>query len=225
MKRNLIISCEHAGNLLPEKYKSLFVGADEIVNSHRGWDPGAIEIASSLAQNLNAPIFSMVTSRLVIEMNRSTDSHELFSDYTRQLPDSEKIVLLNEFYFPYRDSIVRAISAMDKPVAHLSIHSFTSVLNDIEREVDIGLLFDPSREKELEFCNTLQQSLQKLLPKFRIRFNEPYLGTDDGFTTTLRKKYPENEYLGIEIEVNQKFYGTIQLKEIVTSLSESLRIN
>ncbi|MEO8932838.1 MAG: N-formylglutamate amidohydrolase, partial [Xanthomarina sp.] len=36
------------------------------------------------------------------------------------------------------------------------------------------------------------------------RFNYPYLGKADGFTSYLRKQFPKN-YLGIEIEVNQKF--------------------
>jgi hypothetical protein len=49
------------------------------------------------------------------------------------------------------------------------------------------------------------------LPGFQIRFNDPYKGTDDGFTTWLRKKYNDSEYIGIEIEVNQKFATNLAL--------------
>jgi hypothetical protein len=49
-----------------------------------------------------------------------------------------------------------------------------------------------------------------------VRFNYPYLGKADGFTTFMRKQFPKN-YIGIEIEVNQKFAANniieIKLKE------------
>jgi hypothetical protein len=35
--------------------------------------------------------------------------------------------------------------------------------------------------------------------------NYPYQGKADGFTTTLRRKWPADSYVGIEIEVNQKW--------------------
>jgi hypothetical protein len=35
--------------------------------------------------------------------------------------------------------------------------------------------------------------------------NYPYQGKADGFTTTLRRQWPGDSYVGIEIEVNQKW--------------------
>jgi len=35
--------------------------------------------------------------------------------------------------------------------------------------------------------------------------NRPYLGSSDGHTTSLRKEFGGESYLGIEIEVNQKY--------------------
>ena len=55
-----------------------------------------------------------------------------------------------------------------------------------------------------------------------IKFNEPYKGTDDGFTTYLRTKFSDDEYLGIEIEVNQKYLGTEQWEMIAMGLKEVL---
>ena len=37
-----------------------------------------------------------------------------------------------------------------------------------------------------------------------MRYNYPYLGKADGFTTYLRKQF-QTHYLGIEIEINQKY--------------------
>lgn len=38
--------------------------------------------------------------------------------------------------------------------------------------------------------------------------NAPYKGVMDGFSTHLREKYNDEEYSGIEIEVNQRFART-----------------
>jgi predicted N-formylglutamate amidohydrolase len=109
-----------------------------------------------------------------------------------------------------------------KPVVHLSIHTFTPVLNGDERSVDIGVLFDPNRKSEYEFCHLFVDCLEQVLPHFKILFNEPYKGTDDGFTTYLRTKFPDEEYLGIEIEVNQKYLGTEKWEIIAAGLRDVL---
>ncbi len=36
--------------------------------------------------------------------------------------------------------------------------------------------------------------------------NEPYAGADDGLTTSLRGRFAPRQYLGIEIEINNRFF-------------------
>lgn len=192
------------------------------MNSHRGWDPGALEVATFLSQQVDAPLYEMSVTRLLIEMNRSLDSDELLSEYSCGLPDVEKKSILQEFYLPYRSSIEDAIIRIDKPVLHLSIHSFTPVLNDVVREVDIGLLFDPARSNEVLICHRLKKSLEEQLPGLAIRFNEPYKGTDDGLTTFLRSRFDTDSYSGIEIEINQKFVNSDTFMTIQTELSKAI---
>jgi predicted N-formylglutamate amidohydrolase len=205
MNQQLIITCEHAGNEVPEEYQLLFLGHTEILDSHRGWDPGAWSLASCLAKRLNAPLFGCLTTRLLIEANRSPDHEQLFSEFTLPLAASEKEKLIQRFYKPYRERVQATIEKSNKPLIHLSIHSFTPIWNNLERKTDIGILFDPDRNSELIFSQKFQALLFIHLPDLQIHFNEPYKGTDDGFTTWLRKKYKSADYTGIEIEVNQKF--------------------
>ncbi len=205
MNHQLIVTCEHAGNEVPEEYRGLFLGHQEILASHRGWDPGAWPLASALAKRLNAPLFGCLTSRLLIEANRSIDHEQLFSEFTSRLPSHEKEKLIQHIYKPYREGVQSTIETTSKPLVHLSIHSFTPIWNNLERKTDIGILFDPDRNSELEFSQKLQEQVQIQLPAFQIHFNEPYKGTDDGVTTWLRKKYNASDYIGIEIEVNQKY--------------------
>lgn len=224
MKRSIIISCEHGGNSVPEPYKTLFTGAEEVLNSHRGWDPGALNVASYLAKQLQVPMVSMTTSRLLVEMNRSPDSAELFSEFSQGLSVSEKQQILQDFYLPYRQEVENHLLILPKPILHLSVHSFTPVFNNTIRTVDIGLLFDPSREEEASVCLLWKDSLSRALPSMNIQFNEPYKGTDDGLTTGLRRKFPGDEYLGIELEINQKYVNTSDMKNIQPALADVLRI-
>jgi len=219
---NVIITCEHAGNQVPDCYNHLFVDVKDVLDSHRGWDPGALEIAKFLAMEFNAPLFICETTRLLIEPNRSLDNHQLYSEYSQLLFETDHDLLLKQYYLPHRNGVEEVISKLSKPVLHLSIHTFTPVLNGIVREVDVGLLFDPARKSESDFCDNFRRELEQNLPSLIIRMNEPYKGIDDGFTTYLRAKFEDRQYLGIELEVNQKYIGTEQWELITIGLKKGL---
>ncbi len=38
----------------------------------------------------------------------------------------------------------------------------------------------------------------------KVRRNYPYTGKSDGFTAYLRRRFPADVYVGIELEINQK---------------------
>jgi predicted N-formylglutamate amidohydrolase len=219
---NLIVTCEHAGNQVPQQYHHIFSDIKDVLESHRGYDPGALEIARFLATEYSAPLFICETTRLLIEPNRSLDNHQLYSEYSRKLFDTDHNQILQRYYYPHRNGVEDVILKLTKPVLHLSIHTFTPVFNGKERPVDVGLLFDPGRKSETDFCAKLMDGLEQMLSGVRIEFNEPYKGTDDGFTTYLRTKFADKDYLGIEIEINQKFLGAEQWELISVGLKEVL---
>ena len=219
----MIITCEHAGNEVPEAYQHLFIGHEETLQSHRGWDPGAVEIATHLAQQLKVPLFKSMTTRLLVETNRSLNNEDLFSGLTSFLSQQERERILALYYHPYRNAIEEALKKSGKPVLHISMHSFTPVLDDQIRELEVGLLFDPQREIEADFSRKFQHELQVKLPGFRIELNKPYRGTDDGLTTHLRTKFSPHTYLGIEIEVNQKLRSSSDFEKLKEALTEGLR--
>lgn len=201
---SILLTCEHAGNKIPVACQALFRGKEALLQSHRGWDPGAMIIARHLETVLHLPLFHNDTSRLVVEVNRSADSPELFSVETSRLSKGEKEGLLKSIYYPFRKSVEDHLKELLPPVLHLSIHTFTPVLDGRPRELEVGILFDPSRTFESAVAEVLRDRLAELLSGWRIQYNEPYKGVDDGFTTTLRSKYADHHYAGIEIEANQK---------------------
>jgi predicted N-formylglutamate amidohydrolase len=204
---SIIFTCEHGGYLIPPLYKKYFRCQQSILKSHRGWDKGALELAREATITISAPLIATETSRLLIDLNRSLHHPNLFSEFTRHCDEAIKQKIIDNFYYPYRKRVENKINAVLKnkqSVIHFSIHSFTPSLDNQVRNTDIGLLYDPERKSEQILCIKLKNIMQEISDDWRIRRNYPYRGNADGFTTHLRKIYSQKQYIGVEIEINQK---------------------
>jgi predicted N-formylglutamate amidohydrolase len=205
----VFVSCEHGGNRVPEKYRHLFAGRQILLNSHRGYDIGILPFAKRLAAKFSAPFLPATVTRLLIDLNRSQKSRSLFSELTRALSPGERQEILRLYHQPYwsaAEDIAAEIIATGRQVLHLSIHSFTPILNGTVRNADIGLLYDPKRPTEKNLCRKWQGALAACCPELRIRRNYPYQGNADALVTALRKRFPAENYLGIEMEINQRYF-------------------
>ena len=69
----LLLTCEHGGNRIPSGYAELFRGAEEVLASHRGWDPGALTLARHFARTLRRPVHAVTWSRLFVEERDKDD--------------------------------------------------------------------------------------------------------------------------------------------------------
>ena len=200
----VLVTCEHAGNNVPRTWAHLFRGQGAVLRTHRGYDIGALGVAREMASRLRTTPIVHLTTRLLVEVNRSPDHPHLFSEFTRTLPEPDRRAIMDAHYTKHRTMIERAIArliARQYRVLHAGIHSFTPVLGDEVREVQIGLLFDPARSFESNICHQWRDAIRRADPSLDVRFNEPYKGVDDGLTTHLRTRFPDESYAGIEIEV------------------------
>ncbi|MBK9388025.1 MAG: N-formylglutamate amidohydrolase [Planctomycetes bacterium] len=201
----LVLSCEHGGNRVPARYRRAFDAPATVLASHRGWDPGALPLARRLARALRAPLFATTVTRLLVDCNRSPHHRSLHSPFAR-LDAEARLAVLAEHYEPHRTRVESAIAeriAEGARVLHVAVHSFTPVLDGVERNADIGWLYDPRRASELRIVDTLRRELERNAPALRVRRNYPYLGRTDGFPTALRRRFDERSYAGLELELNQ----------------------
>lgn len=177
-----------------------------MLESHRGYDPGALLMARALAKAFSAPLVASGISRLLVDLNRSIGHSQLFSAATRSVPAGAREEIVEQYYHPYRTRAERLVAravARGRRVIHVSSHSFTPELNGKVRRADVGLLYDPGRRGETKLCARWKSSLAALGPELRVRRNYPYAGKADGLTSQLRLRFPQNAYVGIELEVNQ----------------------
>jgi predicted N-formylglutamate amidohydrolase len=105
-------------------------------------------------------------------------------------------------------------------VIHVGVHTFTPVLHGHRRKTEIGLLYDPSRVREEDFCLGLQKFL-RLHSNLAVHRNLPYRGTGNGLVMALRKEFPLSKYLGLELEINQRLLG--KKREIAALIGTSLQ--
>jgi predicted N-formylglutamate amidohydrolase len=202
-----LVTCEHGGNRVPAPLRPLFRGHRALLATHRGFDPGARALAGDLAVAFDAPVVTSTVSRLVVDLNRSIGHPQLFSPVTRALPRDVRATIVARHYEPYRQEVERRVAqavALGRRVIHVSSHSFTPVLGGQVRRADVGLLYDPSRRGEVALCARWKAALAMRDPALRVRRNYPYAGKGDGLTAYLRRRFPPEAYVGIELEVNQR---------------------
>lgn len=224
MGRKILLSCEHASNQVPPHLTAFFHGAQIALKTHRGYDLGALELCQELAEKWGSPyVYYGQWSRLVVDLNRSEHHPKFFSQWTEGLNPVEKEYLLDSVYRPFRRQVLEAIQgilASGDSVLHLSIHSFTPVLDGEVRNNDLGLLYDPTRKAEQQLAMQWGKNLEHK-GHLKVRRNYPYRGIADGHVTDLRKRF-QNGYWGYEIEWNQALLETHAPQTLAELLVETL---
>ena len=202
----LVLSCEHASNAVPP---DVDLGVEpSVLASHVAWDAGALEVAQALASRTGAPLYSGQWARLVVDLNRHIDPLAVVPEVAfgvavpgnRGLHPAARAARIAAWHRPHRDAVEAAVSQR-APCLHLSVHSFTPALDPGSRDFDVGLLYDPARASEVGWAGRLAAALAAA--GLDCRHNAPYLGTGDGLTTWLRRRFDDARYSGLEVELNQ----------------------
>ncbi len=230
-----IITCEHASARIPAALKIWIPEWEDLLHAHTTFDIGAISLAREIANQGRYPLFEASVSRLIVDLNRSLNHRSLHSQFLRNAPPDLKQRIIDKYYLPYRQAVegeIRRLLKKRKKVIHLSIHTFTPVLNGVARNCDIGLLYDPASTMEKEVAHKLTFALNAIKKNFprnkgkvsfplRIRKNYPYRGIADGFTTYLRRSFSRN-YAGLELEINQALVMRKDWATLRSAISDSI---
>lgn len=219
-----LITCEHASNRVPERWRGLFAGSEAILAGHRGWDPGAAELGARLATRLDAPLLEGRITRLLIDLNRPAGHPRRFSEFSRPLPASERRELEVEYWQPHWERFGAHLDRLPGRILHLACHSFTPVMVGRERAVDIGLLYDPGRPGERAWCRALRARLQQQLPDWRIRMNQPYRGVSSSLGQYHRRGYGDDRFISVEIEISQGRIALAQWPSAQAAIAEAVKV-
>jgi predicted N-formylglutamate amidohydrolase len=222
----LLLTCEHASSAVP-RYLRARRGDRELLESHRGLDLGAWEMARTLSQELRATAIGGRYSRLVVDLNRAPgdpalilpciDGRRISFNAGLSARDVGRRVLRH--HAPYHVEIDRQVAlrvfAGVRPLL-LSVHSFTPQLDGRARELDIGILYGVQGP----YGRRLAGSLRRL--GYRVAMNRPYSGRRGVIYAAAR--HGANYFIPyLELEVNQSLLRTsILARRVARRIAPSL---
>ncbi len=209
-----LITAEHASNSVPERWRALFAGQEEILDTHLARDPGSKDLAAKLAERLEAPLLTGKITRLLVDLNRSASHPRRLSTFSKSLPAEEREFLVQEYWQSHWNAYAQTIERLPGQVVHIACHSFSPILDGKVRTTDIGLLYDPSREQEKAWCLRLQSALRQHLPELKIHMNQPYRGVSNGLGQQHRRLFGDDKLITFELEVNSALLDRSEWGEV-----------
>jgi predicted N-formylglutamate amidohydrolase len=174
-----LITCDHAGRLLPRSLQNLGLAPRDLVR-HIAWDIGAGEVARRLGAALDAFVITQRYSRLVIDCNRRIGTHDSIvtrSEATtvpgnRGIDGAEAKRRAWAIFHPYHNQIRGELDRRQElglPTILVAVHSFTPLFMDLSRPWHAGVLFLRDERQAMPLLRLLRDE-----PNLVIGCNEPY---------------------------------------------------
>jgi predicted N-formylglutamate amidohydrolase len=203
-RSSLLIVCDHAGNLVPERLGTLGLSAGER-RRHIAWDIGAGAVSRLLGRDLDACVIEQTYSRLVIDCNRPPDADSSIAELSERtavpgnlgLSQAHRRARRREIFEPYHDRIARELDRRAErgvPAVLVAMHSFTPVFDDVGRPWNVGLLY---RDRRLA---DIVAPLLAAAAGCPVGDNEPYSVSDEtDYTIPVHGERRSIPHVGIEI--------------------------
>ena len=219
-----VLLCEHASSNIPSEFNRLGIN-EATAKSHAAWDIGALDVAISLSEQLDAPLVAGGVSRLLYDCNRPLEAPDAMPEKSEifaipgniNLTEQQKDMRHSLIHDPFHNMADHVIRSQKERVGDgltiLTIHSFTPIYHGGQRDVEIGFLFDTSAA----FSNAMQKT-ELAAQTFKTALNEPYDATD-GVTYSLRKHAEDNGLDSTMIEIRNDLINT---KETAVTMANHL---
>jgi predicted N-formylglutamate amidohydrolase len=179
----LFLLCDHASHRLPRALGDLGLRPDQLVD-HIGWDIGAAAVARQLSAALDAPLVLSGYSRLAIDCNRPPGTPSSIPVVTggvpvpgnQNLPESAIQARQEALFWPYHRAISALLDRRPRPLALLSVHSFTPHFPGQVRPWPVAVVYGQDRRLASLFLDEFRRDDPSLL----VGDNEPYRVTPEG---------------------------------------------
>lgn len=193
---SFLITCNHATCAVPEAFRELFKGSEDLVSSVEGWEPGALNLAQGLAMKLSTPLIHGDVTRLLINLDEAGDKR--WSKISATLPAPTRVKLVDRHEKKFRTAIdIRLTEDLKRHdnVVHLIIQTAPIADGKIEFEY-IGSNY---------VGNVSNAAIQKL-PTEDVDSSSIPLMEKTPFITWMLEQYPSEKYGIIRITVSQSYF-------------------
>lgn len=209
----VVLVCEHASAMIPPCFDNLGL-AEQDLQSHAAWDPGAMGVAQAISKRLDAALVAGAVSRLVYDCNRPPSSPDATPERSEVidvpgnsgLTEAQRQARAQTYYAPFREALAAQIAKTPQPVI-VTIHSFTPIYHGVARQVEYGVLHDSDTRLADAMLQTAAQHTSAIVQR-----NDPY-GPEHGVTHTLEVHALPKGYLNVMLEIRNDLIRTAEAQE------------
>lgn len=137
----LLFSCENATCAVPEAYREIFRGSEDVVNSSLGWEPGSLNLAQGFAMKFRTPLVHGDVTRLLIDFEQDGDAR--WSSFSLKLPETTRLKVVDRHERPYRLSLNQRIAEdlrRHDMLLHVMVHTDARTDGMVMLETPAGAL-------------------------------------------------------------------------------------
>ena len=134
-----LISCENATCAVPEAYREIFRGAEDVVASTDGWEPGSLNLAQAFAMKFRTPLLHGDVTRLLIDLEK--DGEQRWSRFSIKLPEATRLRIVERHETAYRTQLSQRIAEdlrRHAAVLHVRVHTDASMDGRVTLETPQG---------------------------------------------------------------------------------------
>jgi len=193
------------------------------MDTHWAWDPGAAMITRAMASRFSSGAVLARASRLVCDVNRKVGGPGFIRDVLEGAPlgfnqgvDAEEVSRrVERYYLPYHrclhDRLQDRLAEGKSPLL-LAVHSFTPVMGEDVREMEVSVVFD-------ERCPDRAQRFIEAFERegLTVGVNQPY----SGIRGQMYSAWHHGKGCGIdylELEMRQDFFETRKAAHEMTEI-------
>ncbi len=193
----LLFSCENATCAVPEAYREIFRGSEDVLTSAEGWEPGALNLAQGFAMKFRTPLVHADVTRLLIDLEEQGEAR--WSRFAQKLPEPTRIKLADRLERPYQLMLKQRITEdlrRHKAVLHVMVHTDAStdglVLLETPPEAPLAAAFGSAWRAKLVAAgmDVRQVSGVKMCPLGEL----------------LSRDYSATRYVQVRLAVSQTFF-------------------
>ena len=192
-----LFSCDFATCAVPEAYREIFRGSEDIVGSTEGWEPGALNLAQGFAMKFRTPLVHGDVTRLLIDFQQDGDAR--WSRFSQKLPEATRVKVADRHERPYRTMLNQRIAEdlrRHEVLLHVMIHT------DPATDGLVMLETPPGAELAEKFAAAWRARLVAADVDVRqVRGVEP-----GPLASSLTHKFPASQYAQVRLSVAQTFF-------------------
>ncbi|MBC7775061.1 MAG: hypothetical protein H7246_06440 [Phycisphaerae bacterium] len=194
---SFLFSCDHATCAVPEAFREVFRGSEDVVASPEGWEPGALNLAQGFAMKFRTPLVHGDVTRLLI--NLENNKEDRWSRFSQKLPEITRGKLVDRHERPYRALLHQRIEEdlrRHPALLHVMVHT------DAPGEGTVRLETRPESALAESYADAWRQRLATA--DLDIRHVPAVEGSALG--AILSGSFPTAKYAQIRLKVAQSFF-------------------